>query len=40
MNKVNSAGLNLINRITENKKSEKIISKNQIIEQQKNVLKQ
>ena len=40
MNKVNSTGLNLINRITEDKNSEKIISKNQIIEQQKNVLKQ
>ncbi len=40
MNKINSAGLNLINRITENKDNEKLVTKNQIIEEQKNVLKE
>ena len=38
MNKINSAGLNLINRVTENKENEKLVTKNQIIEEQKNVL--
>ena len=40
MNKINSTGLNLINRLTENKNNESIVSKNQIVEEKNNILKQ
>ena len=40
MNKINSAGLNLINRVPENKNNDQLVSKTQIIEEKDNILKQ
>ena len=40
MNKINSAGLNLISRVKENKNTEELVSKKEILTEQNNVLKQ
>ena len=40
MNKINSAGLNLISRVKENKNTEELVSKKEILAEQNTVLKQ